>query len=85
MDFKTIKQKVQVEIVEQKSKFITHLMPVDSVEEAEKIIREMKKQYHDARHNCFAYRIIDNSQVLEKSSDDGEPSGTAGAPLLKLI
>ena len=85
MDFKTIKQKVQVEIVEQKSKFITHLMPVDSVEEAEKIIREMKKQYHDARHNCFAYRIIDNSQVLEKSSDDGEPSGTAGAPMLSIL
>jgi len=84
-EFITIEGKNEAEIIEKKSKFIASAFYVESQEEAEKIIKEIKKKYHDARHNCFAYRIIDNSNILEKSSDDGEPSGTAGAPMLSVI
>lgn len=85
MDFITIKERVQTEMVEKKSKFIANLFPVESVEEAEGFIREIKKRYHDARHNCMAYRIVEGNQMIEKSSDDGEPSGTAGIPMLSIL
>ena len=76
---------VQTEIVEKKSKFIASLFPVESVEEAEELIRETKKKYHDARHNCTAYRVMENCQMVERSSDDGEPSGTAGRTNVKFF
>lgn len=85
MEFVTIQKQIQVEIVEKKSKFIAHLCPVESVEEAETFIKEFKKKYYDARHNCMAYRILEENKIMEKSSDDGEPSGTAGAPMLTIL
>lgn len=85
MEFVTIKEKRQVEIVEKKSKFIGTLLPVESVEEAENLLKEHKKKYYDARHNCYAYRIVENDKIIEKSSDDGEPSGTAGSPMLNIL
>lgn len=85
MCFTTIEKEVQTEIVEKKSKFIANFFPVESREEAEELIKETKKKYHDARHNCIAYRIIEDNQTIEKSSDDGEPSGTAGAPMLNIL
>ena len=81
----TIKENASYEIVEKKSKFIGNVFYVETREEAENIIKEQKKKYHDARHNCFAYRVIDNDNIIEKSSDDGEPSGTAGAPMLNIL
>ena len=84
-EFTTIEENVSTEIVEKKSKFIANFFYVETVEEAEKIIKDTKKKYFDARHNCVAYRIIENGQVVEKSSDDGEPSGTAGAPMLNIL
>ena len=54
-------------------------------EEAEKIIKEIKRKYFDARHNCIAYRVIEDGNIIERSSDDGEPSGTAGAPMLNIL
>lgn len=85
MDFITIRETVQAEIVEKKSKFIANLFPVESVEKAEELMKETKKKYHDARHNCIAYRIVEDNQIIEKSSDDGEPSRTAGAPMLNIL
>ena len=85
MDFLTIREVVQAEIVEKKSKFIAHLFPTENVEEAENLIKETKKKYHDARHNCSAYRIMKDGQIIEKSNDDGEPSGTAGVPMLNIL
>lgn len=85
MSFITVKANIQAEITEKKSKFIANLFPIQSVEEAEKLIRETKKKYHDARHNCMAYRIQEEEKIIEKSSDDGEPSGTAGAPMLNIL
>ena len=81
----TIKEHISTEIVEKKSKFIADLFYVGSREEAETIIRKINKQYHDARHHCYAYRILENDGIIEKASDDGEPSGTAGAPMLTIL
>jgi len=83
--FKTIKEQALAEIVEKKSKFIANIFYVESREEAESIIKEVNKKYHDARHNCYAYRLITEDGTIEKSSDDGEPSGTAGGPMLNIL
>ena len=83
--FKTIKENVSAEIVEKKSKFIANLFYVESAVEAENIIKRVKKQYYDARHNCFAYSIYTSDGVQNRFSDDGEPSGTAGSPMLNMI
>ena len=81
----TIKEHVQSEIVEKKSKFIANIFFVENVEEAENKIKEIKKEYHDARHNCSCYRVIEEGKIVEKQSDDGEPSGTAGGPMLNIL
>lgn len=86
IEFYTIRDSSTAEIIEKKSRFIANAYHVDSREEAENKINELKKKYFDAKHNCFAFSIIDeNDNLLEKSSDDGEPSGTAGAPILNVI
>ncbi len=74
----------QGEIVEKKSRFIANIFPARSEEEALERISEMKKKYYDARHNCFAYVIGDRNET-ERCSDDGEPSGTAGRPMLEVL
>lgn len=84
-EFITILKNETAEIVEKKSKFIANLFHVKSVEEAENRIKDIKKKYHDARHNCIAYRVAENGQIIEKSSDDREPSGTAGGPMLNIL
>ena len=83
--YKTIKEQVCAEVVEKKSKFIANLYYVQSIEEAEKIIQNTKKKFYDARHNCYAYNIKTKDGFEYKSSDDGEPAGTAGAPMLNII
>ena len=72
------------EIEEKKSRFIAHIYSVNSEEEAEQYIYKIKKKYWDARHNCYAYIIGDKGQV-QRFSDDGEPQGTAGKPILDII
>ena len=72
------------EVVEKKSRFIATIEPVTSKEEAEAMIAACKKKYWDARHNCSAYIIADTVDILH-SSDDGEPSGTAGKPMLDIL
>ena len=74
----------QAELVEKKSRFIATIRPVSSEEEAAAFIEEMKKKYYDARHNCSAF-VIGSKGELTRSSDDGEPSGTAGRPLLEVL
>ena len=68
------------EIVEKKSRFIANVKAVKSEEEAIAFINEVKKKYWDARHNCMAYVVND----IQRFSDDGEPSGTAGKPILDV-
>ncbi|RKM60504.1 YigZ family protein [Butyrivibrio sp. CB08] len=72
------------EIVEKKSRFIGNVFAVNSAQEAEEKIAEISKKYWDARHNCYAYVIGENSEIT-KCSDNGEPSGTAGKPILEVI
>ena len=74
----------QAELVEKKSRFIATIRPVSSEEEAVAFIEEMKKKYYDARHNCSAF-VIGSKGELTRSSDDGEPSGTAGRPMLEVL
>lgn len=75
----------QDEIVEKKSRFIGYTAPVASEEEAATFIETIRKRHYDARHNCFAYSIGTGSQPLLRFSDDGEPQGTAGKPILEVI
>ncbi|WP_135553820.1 YigZ family protein [Paenibacillus cymbidii] len=72
------------EIVIKKSRFIGHARPVDSEEEALRFIEAVRKEHWNATHNCFAYMIGDRDEI-QKQSDDGEPSGTAGKPILEVI
>lgn len=83
--FVTIKENVTEQIIEKKSKFIAKLYYVENQKEIDNIIKDVKKQYFDARHHCIAYRLIENNSIIEKANDDGEPSGTAGAPMLKIL
>lgn len=83
--FKTIDKNVEAIIIEKKSKFIANLFCVETEKEAEEILDQVKKRHHDARHNCYAYRIITENGILQKQSDDGEPSGTAGTPMLNML
>ena len=84
-NFKTIKFNNCEEIVEKKSRFIANLIYVESEDEALNKIKEIKKKHYDARHNCFAYRVLDGESIVQRSSDDGEPSGTAGDPMLNIL
>ncbi len=72
------------EIVEKKSRFIGQIRPVTSEEEAYAFIEEIKKKHYDARHNCFAFSVGADMPLL-RFSDDGEPQGTAGKPILEVI
>lgn len=74
----------QAEMEIKKSIFITHIIPITSEEEALARLGELRKKYKDATHNCFAWRI-GTERILEKSSDDGEPQGTAGHPMLHVL
>ena len=82
--FKTVNERATAEIIEKKSRFIANVLPVSSEEEAINFISIIKKQFYDARHNCFAYIIKGNVPIM-RFSDDGEPSGTAGKPILDLL
>lgn len=84
-EFITIENNVVSEFVEKKSKFIGNLFYIESSKQAEEIIKETKKKYFDAKHNCIAYRVIENGQIIERFSDNGEPQGTAGAPMLNIL
>ena len=70
------------ELIEKRSRFLGHLIPIESEEEAKDFITRIKKQFHDARHNCWCYRLYEGP---ERSSDDGEPQGSAGMPMLEVF
>lgn len=81
MEYQTIKENV-CEIVIEHSKFIGYAKGVESAEEAREFLAQIRKKHSDATHNCYAYKLLDGSV---KFSDDGEPGGTAGAPILEGI
>lgn len=77
----TIKQSAETQITEKRSRFIAFILHVQTEEEAKSIIATYKKKYYDARHVCYAY-VIGNKGEHTRTNDDGEPSGTAGRPIL---
>lgn len=81
---KVILENTTAEIVEKKSRFIANIFYVENADEAEQKLAEIRKKYYDAKHNCFAYIIGINGEQV-KSSDDGEPQGTAGHPMLDIL
>lgn len=83
-DYVMLVKGAEAELVEKKSRFIATVRPAASEEEAAAFIEEMKKKYYDARHNCSAYVVGDSAQIT-RSSDDGEPGGTAGRPMLEVL
>lgn len=72
------------EIIEKKSRFIANVCSVETEEEALQFIEKIKKKYWDARHNCFAF-VIGEHMEIQRFSDDGEPQGTAGKPILEVL
>ena len=82
--FKTVYRGGEAEIVEKKSRFIGTVRPVESEEEAFAFLEEMRKKYWDATHNCFAF-VAGERREWVRAADDGEPSGTAGRPMLDVL
>ena len=82
---RTIKKDTYAELVEKKSKFIANIFYIETEEEAEEKIKQIRKKYYDAKHVCFAFSIFLEGRTKTKANDDGEPSGTAGKPLLGII
>lgn len=83
-EYKTVYEGNEAEIVEKKSRFIATVKPVKTEEEAIEFIEGLKKKYWNATHNCFAYVLGERFQT-QRCSDDGEPSGTAGRPMLDVL
>jgi len=82
--YHTVKQAGEHEINIQRSRFIAHIKRAETENEAQEFIQAMKKKHWDATHNCSAYLIGENDQI-QKANDDGEPSGTAGVPILEVL
>ena len=83
-EYLTVKGYGEHEIVIQKSRFISYVNRVETEEDAQAFILEIKKKHWDATHNCSAYMIGEHDQI-QKANDDGEPSGTAGVPMLEVL
>ena len=83
-EFLTIKENKKTEIVVKKSRFIAEVFYVEAEKEAEDIIEKVRKREHSAKHHCFAYRVLEDS-LIQRMSDDGEPQGTAGSPMLAIL
>lgn len=81
-EFRVPFQAADSEFTEKRSRFISHLLPVGSEEEARAFIAQIKKQHYDARHNCWCYLV---GESVVRYSDDGEPQGTAGQPMLNVF
>lgn len=81
-DFRVPYGPAETEFTEKRSRFIGHLLPVETEEQAREFIAQMKKKYYDARHNCWCYLI---GRDILRYGDDGEPQGTAGQPMLNVF
>lgn len=83
-DYRTVKSYGESEINIQKSRFLTYVKRTETEEEAIDFINEIKKMHHTATHNCSAYMVGEHDEI-QKANDDGEPSGTAGVPILEVL
>ena len=83
-DYRTVNLQGESEYIVQKSRFLTYVRRTETEEEAIDFINEIKKIHHNATHNCSAYLIGEHDEI-QKANDDGEPSGTAGVPMLEVL
>ena len=83
MSFKTVKKEASAEFVEKRSRFIGYIRPVQTEAEAVTFVNEIRAAHRDATHNCYAYTVRENN--MTRYSDDGEPHGTAGLPILEVL
>lgn len=83
-EYNTVLKNSKDEIIIDKSKFIGYSFHINNVDEAESFIKKIKKKHYDATHNCYAYLLKDDMSIA-KASDDGEPSSTAGIPMLEVL
>ncbi len=83
-EYKSVSKEASSEIIEKKSRFICSVKPVNSEKEAVDFVKEIRDKYKDATHNVFAYVVMAKIEI-QKASDDGEPQGTAGIPVLEVI
>ena len=83
--YRTIEAPSEAKVVIKKSTFFGFAHPIDSEAEAESLIRDYRKRFYDARHVCYAYKVGSEETEVAKSSDNGEPSGTAGRPMMSAI
>lgn len=84
VSYRMLKSYADTYFIEKKSKFISYAKPVYSEEEALQFLSSIRKKHYDASHNCYSY-ILGESMNIQRSSDDGEPSGTAGVPILEVL
>ncbi len=84
LSYTTLGQPASDEIIIQKSRFIGHACPVSSEDEAKDFVAQIRKQHKDATHNCYAYIVGENAGIM-RYSDDGEPGGTAGLPMIEVL
>lgn len=82
---KTVKKEAKISFEERKSKFISYVKPINTRSEANEFIDNISTMNYDARHNVYAYKVIENGQEYMKFSDDGEPQNTAGKPAMEII
>lgn len=82
--YRMVKQYGEASFIERKSRFISYAMPVTTEEEAIQFLNTIRKKHYDATHNCYAYILGENGEI-QRSSDGGEPAGTAGIPILEII
>lgn len=83
-EYLTIKKNIEIEIEVKKSRFITNLIKIENEEQAQQQLATIKKKHSKANHNCSAY-ILNKNSSIKRMSDDGEPSGTAGVPILNVL
>ncbi|WP_461813037.1 YigZ family protein [Faecalimonas sp.] len=84
LEYKTVYKGGEAEIIEKKSRFIAIVQPIETEEDALEFIEQVRKKHWSATHNCFAYTVGERFEI-QRCSDDGEPSGTAGKPMLDVL
>jgi len=83
--YRTIAVPARAKITRKKSRFIGLLYPVSSIDEINEVLERIKRQYHDATHHCYAYRLLGKEGVISRADDAGEPAGSAGPPILQAL
>jgi len=85
LNYKSIKDPIEITYTVERSKFIGNIAKTNSVDEAQKFIKQISQMYNNATHNCWAYKVLEEGREIANYSDNNEPSGTAGKPIYGVI